>query len=478
MDFEGYFGAHIGKKVAVCGLGVSNIPLIRILRSRGIEVEARDRKTEDELGDTAVLLRGMGAKLICGDGYLNDIDADIIYRSPGMRHDLPQFERAVQNGAVLTSEMEAFFEVCPCTVIGVTGSDGKSTSSTVISRMLENAGYRTWLGGNIGMPLLDKVPEMEPDDYVVVELSSFQLMTMRKSPHISVITNVTPNHLDVHKDMDEYIEAKQRIFSFRTDGGRTVLNWDNQVTRNYALSAKGAIFFFSSRQTHEEICEAAGQLGITDFGRVSTVTLRNGVITVNKGVKHGPERVVDISDIKIPGMHNVENYMAAIAAVEGIVPCSTVVETARTFEGVEHRIEFVGEYDGVRYYNDSIASSPTRTIAGLRSFPQKVILIAGGYDKHLSYDPLAQVMPSHVKALVLMGATKGKIRASVEKLPECADIPICEANTLEEAVLSAKSMASAGDIVLFSPASASFDMFVNFEQRGRAFKDIVRKFAG
>lgn len=477
MGFEEYFDTHFGKKVAVCGIGVSNIPLIRILCDRGIEVEARDRKSEDELGETATLIKDMGAKLICGPGYLESIDADIIYRSPGMRHDLIQFERAVQNGAVLTSEMEAFFEVCPCNIIGVTGSDGKSTTSTVIAKMLEKAGYRTWLGGNIGMPLLDKVPDMKSEDYVVLELSSFQLMTMRKSPYIAVVTNVTPNHLDVHKDMDEYVAAKRNIFSFRTTGGKTVLNWDNLTTRNYALSVKGPVYFFSSKESHDQICMTSEKIGMTECDRISTVTLLENVITINTGKNKEPEYIVDISDIKLPGMHNVENYMAAVAAVYGIVSNGDIVNTARTFEGVEHRIEFVGEYSGIRYYNDSIASSPTRTIAGLKAFSQKVILIAGGYDKQLSYQPLAQVIPSHVKALVLMGATKKKIRAAVEKLPECADLLIYEANTLEEAVLSARGMAKEGDIVLFSPASASFDMFANFEERGKAFKNIVKKFS-
>ena len=477
MDFEGYFGTHIGKKVAVCGLGVSNIPLIRILCDRGIEVEARDRKGEAELGDTARLVKEMGAKLICGSGYLENIDADIIYRSPGMRHDIVQFEHAVQNGAVLTSEMEAFFEVCPCVIIGITGSDGKSTTSTVISKMLGKAGYRTWLGGNIGMPLLDKVPDMKPEDYVVLELSSFQLMTMRKSPHISVVTNVTPNHLDVHKDMDEYVDAKRNIFRYRAGKGRTVLNWDNPITRSYALSVKGPVYFFSSKEPHGKICAEAEKLGMTGCDSISTVALQNEAITISAGAKQEPEHIVDISDIRLPGMHNVENYMAAIAAVNGIVPDGAVLETARTFEGVEHRIEFAGEHRGVRYYNDSIASSPTRTIAGLQAFSQKVILIAGGYDKNLSYEPLARAMPQHVKALVLMGATKKKIRASAEELPECGNIPIFEADTLEDAVLKAGDLAGEGDIVFFSPASASFDMFVNFEERGKAFKRILKKLA-
>ena len=474
MLFEEYFNTHFGKKVAVCGLGVSNLPLIRLLCDRAIAVEARDRKSEEDLGQTALTIRAMGAKLICGEGYLDDIDADIIYRSPGMRPDIVQFADAVRRGATLTSEMEAFFEVCPCRTIGVTGSDGKSTTSTIISRMLEMAGYRVWLGGNIGLPLLDRVPDMKREHIAVVELSSFQLMTMSKSPEIAVVTNVSENHLDVHKDFDEYIESKKNIFCHQNASGITVLNWDNKITRGYAASAKGDVRYFSHRESQEDIRKGQLKLGLA--GTISKndifmITVQDNAICVDAGNRH--KKIIDIAGIRLPGTHNVENYMACIASIFDLCSSADVAEVARTFEGVEHRLEFVAEHCGVSFYNDSIASSPARTIAGLRSFNKKVVLIAGGYDKQLSYKPLAEELPSHVKALVLMGQTKDKIRTEVERLEPCVEFPVFEVQTMEEAVEAARRVSQSGDTILFSPASASFDMFKNFEQRGNAFKTIV-----
>lgn len=468
MLFEDYFKTHIGKKVTVCGIGVSNLPLVRILRERGVFVDARDRKTAEELGESARELEGLGVRLICGPDYLKGIDADIIYRSPGMRPDLPEFIEAVKSGAKLTSEMEAFFEVCPCRTVGITGSDGKTTTSTAIAKILEKAGYRIWLGGNIGTPLLDRVPEMRPEDIAVLELSSFQLMTLTKSPDIAVVTNVAPNHLDIHKDMEEYVEAKKNIFRYQSRSGVVVLNYDNDVTRGYVPYANGTVRIFTKHpDTLPCTTGKDSSVGHAVYLNGDSVLLKSNGKT---------EELLKVSDILLIGMHNVENYMAAIAAVCGLAPGEAVAEVARTFTGVEHRTELVRELNRVRYYNDSIASSPTRTIAGLLAFPQKVILIAGGYDKHIPYEPLAEVIPDHVKTLILMGATKDKIRTAVEKLKEegAADIPpIFEADSLEEAVATARAEAREGDIVFFSPASASFDMFRNFEERGNKFKALV-----
>jgi len=484
--FEDYFKSHKGKKVAVCGIGVSNLPLIRILRQRGIAVEARDRKKAEELGEAANELVTLGVKLICGPDYLQGIDADFIYRSPGMRPDLPELTEAIKSGAKLTSEMEAFFEVCPCKIIGITGSDGKTTTSTVIAKILEKAGYRTWLGGNIGTPLLNRVPEMRPDDIAVLELSSFQLMTMTKSPDIAVVTNVAPNHLDIHKDMDEYVHAKKNIFNYQGPEGRVVLNWDCDYTRDFMRSAKGTVWAFSR---DSEVISPGAEVYFHDVGShhgnpntvkrskafTNAVYLSGDLIMIN--TPETLDEVMSRADIKIPGMYNVENYMAAIAAVYGLADKRSIAEVARTFGGVEHRNEFVREFEGVLYYNNSIASSPTRTVAALKAFTQKVILIAGGYDKHIPFEPLAEALPEHVKALILLGATKDKIRKAVDNVASLDEKlvmpPIYDTGSLEHAVSKAREISSAGDIVCLAPACASFDMFRNFEERGNAFKALV-----
>lgn len=455
MDFNQFLERHRGKKTAVCGVGVSNLPLIRLLRGAGMAVEARDKKDAEALGDAGRELERLGVKLISGERYLDDIDADFIYRSPGIRPDVDGFVRAIGRGAALTSEMEAFFEVCPARIIAITGSEGKTTTSTLIAEMLGAEGKRVFLGGNIGTPLLDRVPDMTSDDYVVVELSSFQLMTMRRSAPTAVVTNVTPNHLDIHKGMDEYIAAKANVFIHQSGENCVVLNADNDITRSFADIAKGEVRWFS---LEKKVANGAY------FDGEWLVSVENGA----------ERRIVRADEIKVPGMHNVANYLTAICAVRGIVGGEAIAKVAREFGGVEHRIEFVREVDGVRYYNDSIASSPTRTIAGLKSFDQKVVLIAGGYDKHIPFEPLAVELPAHVKTLVLCGATAAGIESAARAVEGCP--PIVRADGFEQAVLLARDAASEGDIVLMSPACASFDQFKNFAERGEKFKNIVWKF--
>lgn len=455
MDFNQFLERHRGRKTAVCGVGVSNLPLIRLLRGAGMEVEARDKKDLSALGDAGRELERLGVGLISGERYLDDIDADFIYRSPGIRPDVDGFVAATARGATLTSEMEAFFEVCPARIIAITGSEGKTTTSTVIAEMLKAEGKRVFLGGNIGTPLLDRAPDMTSDDYVVVELSSFQLMTMKRSAPTAVVTNVTPNHLDIHKGMEEYIAAKANVFKHQSGENCVVLNADNDITRSFADIAKGEVRWFS---LEEKVANGAY------FDGEWLVSVENGA----------ERRIVRADEIKVPGMHNVANYLTAICAVRGIVGDEAIAKVAREFGGVEHRIEFVREVDGVRYYNDSIASSPTRTIAGLKSFKQKVVLIAGGYDKHIPFEPLALELPAHVKTLVLCGATADKIESAARAVEGCP--PIVRADGFEQAVNAARDAASEGDIVLMSPACASFDQFKNFAERGEKFKNIVWEF--
>ncbi|MDY4754993.1 MAG: UDP-N-acetylmuramoyl-L-alanine--D-glutamate ligase [Candidatus Faecousia sp.] len=447
-EFERYFEALRGKQVAVLGLGVSNRPLVRLLLEFGCQVTGCDKTPREKLDEEVLLLEQEGCRLQVGEGYLEDVEADVVFRTPGMHPGNPAIEALRRRGAEITSEMEVFFEVAPCHLIAVTGSDGKTTTTTLIAEMLKAEGKTVWLGGNIGTPLLPLCREMKQDDYAVVELSSFQLMDMKRSPQRAVVTNLAPNHLDVHKDMEEYVQAKKNIFRFQKPGDLLVLNGDNEITASFA--GAGQTHFFSRK------------------GRTNCVWEENGAI-----YRRG-EKILETADILIPGTHNVENYMAAIAAVDGLVSDDTIRQVARNFGGVEHRIELVRIKDGVKFYNDSIASSPSRTIAGLRSFTQKVILIAGGYDKHIPYDVLGPEICTHVRKLFLCGATAGKIRAAVEQTGmEQPEITDC--GDFESAVRTAAAAARAGDIVLMSPASASFDQFKNFMVRGECFKKIVKE---
>ena len=445
--FEEFFASLGGKRVAVLGLGVSNRPLVRLLLEFGCSVVGCDRTPREKLEEEVLELEKLGCKLHVGDRYLDGVEADVVFRTPGMHPGNPAIQALRQRGAQVTSEMEVFFEVAPCHLIAVTGSDGKTTTTTLIAEMLKAAGKTVWLGGNIGTPLLPLARQMKKEDFAVVELSSFQLMDMRRSPQRALITNLAPNHLDIHKDMEEYVDAKKNIFRYQKEGDLLVLNADNPITAS--LRGPGETKFFS-------------RLGEGD------VCIRDGIIC------RGDTPVLPVSDILLPGVHNVENYMAAIAMVEGLAPNEDIRRVAQTFGGVEHRIELVRVKDGVRYYNDSIASSPTRTIAGLRSFPEKVILIAGGYDKHIPYDPLGPEICAHVKKLFLNGATGPKIREAVERCPgekpEMADCP-----DFASAVKAAAEAAEPGDVVLMSPASAAFDQFKNFMVRGNYFKELVKE---
>ena len=460
VKFEEYLSSLRNKTVAVIGIGVSNRPLIELLLSRGVAVTACDKKDRATLGAPAEELVGKGCRLRLGPDYLKDLTEDVIFRTPGMRPDLPELNAAVERGSTLTSEMEVFFEVCPCPILAVTGSDGKTTTTTIIAELLRAAGKTVHLGGNIGHPLLSETGGMKAEDIAVLELSSFQLMTMTRSPHIAVVTNLAPNHLDVHKDYAEYISAKENIFTHQSASDIAVFNADNEVTRSFVGRQRGALRTFSRRET----VERGAYLAPDDAGEGQAIWISN---------ENGRRQVLSLAEIKLPGVHNVENYMAAIAAVDRLVPDKIIRDFAKNFGGVEHRIELVRELDGVRYYNDSIASSPSRTIAGLNAFPEKVILIAGGKDKGISYGSLGPVVNEHVKLLILCGATAGVIRASVEQAENYGGLEIADVEDYHQAVSLARSRAKEGDVVILSPASTSFDRFANFMERGRVFKEIV-----
>ncbi len=454
------------------GIGISNIPLIDFLLSRGARVSARDMKNKEALGDIARELEDKGVELVLGKGYLDDICEDVIFRSPGIRHDLPGIARAIERGALLTSEMELFFELSPAKIIGITGSDGKTTTTTLVYKLLseqfarDGRGRRVYVGGNIGKPLLPEVDEMNENDVAVVELSSFQLQTMTRSPERAVITNITPNHLNWHTDMEEYTEAKKNIC---TNIGNVylTLNAENDRTAEIAKKADRAVTVFSSKRSAAELSR--------EFD-CPVICEDNGYISFFEGGCGMP--IIKVSDIKLPGRHNVENYMAAISLVRGMADPDVIAHVARTFGGVEHRLEFVREHEGVKYYNSSIDSSPTRTVAALSSFSHKVIVICGGYDKNIPFEPLADVLIERAKTVVLTGATREKIKAALvaHSLFEASGIDMIEKEDFREAVTAARNSAKEGDIVVLSPACASFDAFKNFEVRGNFFKDTVNSF--
>lgn len=457
---ENFFKSIKGKKIAFCGIGTSNLPLIELFGRYGAIITACDRRTREQLGENADIAESFGAKLSLGENYLKDLDVDIVFRTPGMRYYMDELVEMREKGVVVTSEMELFFDLCPCKIYAVTGSDGKTTTTSIIAEMLKAEGKKVHLGGNIGTPLLPIIESIDYDDVAVVELSSFQLISMRKGPDVAVVTNLAPNHLDIHKDMQEYILSKKNLVIHQNAFSKTVLNFDNEITKSFIPDCRGKVLGFS---------------------RKTNVT--NGVYLNNNGeiiaVDNGAETIVmNMTSIKIPGMHNVENYMTAIAAVWGDVKVENIVNVANTFAGVEHRAEFVRELDGVKYYNDSIASSPTRTALGTLSlYDFKIILIAGGYDKKIPYDELGKIIVDKVKLLILMGATGPIIKQSVINAENYTqgNPEIITVNNMEEAVAVAREKSVAGDIVSMSPASASFDLYKNFDERGKHFKSLVNQ---
>ena len=457
-----------GKTVSLLGAGVSNMPLARVVAPLCARLTVRDKKSPEELGSVADELVSLGAQLITGDDYLADIDEDLVFRSPGIRPDLDELNAARARGSFITSEMELFLSLHPCPVYAITGSDGKTTTTTLTSLLLKPDG-KVFLGGNIGEPLLYRFDKITPDDVVAVELSSFQLMTIDAPIEVAAITNITPNHLNWHTGMDEYIEAKKKILSHC---GRAVLNYDNDATREIAEELQKTatpVTFFSLAPLPDGVLRECD----------SAVWLENDTI-FSFFPEEGKVKIMTRADIKLPGLHNTANYMTAIAVTHGMTSIEHIREVAGSFGGVEHRLEFIRELDGVTYINGSIDSSPTRTAAALSALADRpVVLIAGGYDKHIPYEPLADaVFSSTVHTIVLTGDTAEAIRKAIENHPDyakkCAEgFKMIMNSDFDSALTDAKNAARAGDTVILSPASASFDHFKNFEERGRRFKALV-----
>lgn len=448
------------RKVAVIGLGVSNMPLLEYLYEKKAQVTVFDERTMDEIpSETINKINTYEFSYSFGKNCLEKLNGfNIIFRSPSCLPTRTELQKEAERGAIVTTEVEMLMEMCPCKIVGITGSDGKTTTTSLINAILKKARYKTFLGGNIGTPLFTKLPEMEPNDIVVLELSSFQLMNMHISPDIAIITNITPNHLNIHKDYQEYIDAKKCIFKNQNEKGILILNYDNDITRECAKEANGNVVFFSSK-----------------------VKLDNGFIVDGNIIKECNDKVrkhiLNTDEVILRGNHNFQNIATALAATKTLVDTDIAVQAIKEFKPVEHRIEFVKEIDGVKWYNDSASSSPTRTISGINAFKENIILIAGGYDKNLEYEPLAKPVVDKVSTLILIGQTAEKIYDVVknESEKENKKINIYMCDTLEQTIEIAKKSAKKGDVVLFSPASASFDMFKNFADRGHKFKDLVNK---
>lgn len=448
------------RKVAIVGLGVSNLPLMEYLYEKKANVTVFDERDIDSISkDIMDKITTYGFGFHFGEDALKNLKGfNVIFRSPSCLPTRKELVDEANNGAIVTTEVELLMKMCPCKILGVTGSDGKTTTTSLINAILKKAGYNTFLGGNIGTPLFTKLPDMKPEDILVLELSSFQLMGMEISPDIAVITNITPNHLNIHKDYEEYIEAKKNIFKYQDEKGVLVLNYDNEITRNCEKEANGKVIFFSSKNK-----------------------LDNGYIVDEDVIKECEDKIrkhiLNVEDVILRGNHNYQNIATAIAATSSLVDMDIAVEAIKEFKPVEHRIEFIRELDGVKWYNDSASSSPSRTLSGINAFKEDIILIAGGYDKNLDYTPLAKPIIKKVKSLILIGQTSGKIfdvvKLELEKENKELDIHMCE--SLEETIKLAKKVAKPGQVVLFSPASASFDMFKNFADRGNQFKELVKK---
>ena len=458
QDFHEFKEFIKNKNTAVVGIGVSNIPLIKLLVKLGAKVSAFDKKSEQQLGDTVKEFKDLGVKLVLGENYIDRLDNfEVIFKTPSMRIDNPAFLKAKEKGAVITSEMEQFVKYCPAKIFGVTGSDGKTTTTTLIYKILLEEGHKTWVGGNIGIPLFANIEEIKPEDKVVLELSSFQLMTMEVSPEVAVVTNLSPNHLDMHKDMQEYVDSKKNIYKFQNKNDVCVLNIDNDITNSMTSEVNCSVLKFSIKEQVDE-----------------------GAFLKDEKLYLNGKEVCHRKDIKLKGMHNVENLLAAFCAVSKDASYDSMRKVATNFNGVEHRCELVREINGVTFYNDSIATSPTRTLAGLKAFEKPVILIAGGYDKKIPFEVLAEEGHSKIKKLILTGATKYKIKDAFDAYEKKSGfkVPIVFADNLEDAVIKANDEADVGDIVTLSPACASFDSYPNFEARGNEYKEIVNRIKG
>ena len=448
------------KKVAIIGLGVSNMPLLDYFSNLGSIISVFDNRQKNELDDDLVekldrlRIEYYGGK----DNLSNLVGYDIIFRSPSLMPYKEELEAERQRGAIITTEIEMLLKLTPSKVIGITGTEGKTTTTSLIYAIIKNAGYNCFLGGNIGNPIFTNVKDMKPEDIVVLELSSFQLTRMDVSPQISVVTNIFPDHLNVHSSYEEYRQEKKNIFLHQNEYDITILNYDNEFTRDFAKETVGKKIFFSSKEKLEN-----GYIYDKDDGTI-------------KKCEDGVRRhLIKKEDIKLRGIHNYENICAALAATSTLVDVDTQIDAIKNFIGVEHRLEFVREINNIKWYNDSIGTSPASTMAGLNAFDENIVLLAGGSDKDLDYKDIGKLIAKKVKTLILAGPTSVKIAEAVRNSENGNNVEIVFVENLKQQVDVAYKKAEKGDVVLLSPASASFDAFKNFEERGNKFKEFVRE---
>lgn len=456
QNFENFKANIKNKHVAIVGIGISNTPIINFLLRFGCKITLFDKRNIEEFTQDEIKnFNKLNIKFVFGMNYLNYIkNFDYIFKTPSIRPDIYELEEARKSGSIITSEIEELLKYCPSKIYGVTGSDGKTTTTTILYNLFKNMGYTTWLGGNIGIPLFEKIEKMDETHKVVLELSSFQLMNIETSPDVSIITNISPNHLDYHKDMDEYINCKKNIFKFQTESNTTILNDDCENTKHFENNIKSRIRKFSLKKSP------------------SFYVIENGAYVKDDELYVLNQRLFSKRDMKIKGDHNLANFAAAILATIPEVKTSVIKNFAKSFSGVAHRNEFVETINNIHFYNDSIASTPTRTLATLSCFDRKVILICGGYDKNISYTPLINGCEK-IKKLYLIGATKQKIYNVFNKLD--SDIEIYLFDNFKELIFDAYKNAQKDDIILLSPSCASFDMFKDFNDRGNQFKNIVKQ---
>ena len=446
------------KKVAIIGMGVSNLPLLDYFYDKNAKVTVFDKNTpSDEIMEKINKYR---YEVEIGEYNLSRLNGfDIVFRSPSVLPTREELVTAANKGAIITSEIEMVLKLAPCKIIGVTGTEGKTTTTSIIYEILKSSGKNCFLGGNIGKPIFTEIKNMKPEDIVVLELSSFQLMEMEVSPDISVVTNMYPDHLNIHSSYEEYQQAKKNIFLHQNENGVVILNYDNEITRKFADEVKSNLVYFSSLQK-----------------------LKNGYVydrkdeTIKRYANGKSENILKKQEIKLRGIHNYENICAALAATASIVDEKSQIKAIKEFNGVEHRLEFVRELNGVKYYNDSIGTSPASTIAGLNAFDENIILLAGGSDKGLDYTEIGETIAKKVRVLLLTGPTAEKIENATKLAMNKAGketVEIIHCKDLQEAVSTANETAKSGEIVLMSPASASFDAFKNFIERGIKFKEFV-----
>ena len=481
-----------GKRVVVLGLARQGVALSRWLVEQGARVTASDVQPAEKLADALRALEGLTIRYALGGHPLSLLDeCDVLCLSGGVPIDLPIVLEAKKRGIRLSNDSQVFLEHCPAKVIGITGSAGKTTTTTLVGEMCKAAGRRTWVGGNIGNPLIGDLGAIQTADVIVMELSSFQLEVMTVGPHIAAILNITPNHLDRHATMEAYTEAKAHILDYQSADDTAVLGFDDPAAQSLASRIKGkfALFIrdmdrFASESPFPRDDDRLPSHREIEF----VVTVKDYHVVVADA--YGLARVCALSDIQLRGDHNVLNVLAACALAHAAgIPPEAMREAIARFTGVAHRLQWVRELNGVGYYDDSIATAPERMIAALKAFHEPIVLLVGGRDKHLPWEEAAALIRQRARQLILFGEMAGLVETAIgdwtaREAGVGVGLPASRAwkleavhrvGTLAEAVHLAASVARAGEVVLLSPGGTSFDAFKDFAERGDRFQDYVRE---